>query len=97
MPPPFGLTSSSRSSTCASATNCSTTQAKASFTSITAMSSQLRPALVDRANGATVRLERVLVELLPRESPFLGDHLRRDSLRDDLPAVEQLRRQVASV
>ena len=44
MPPPFGLTSAHRSSSPASRMNWSATEAKASFTSTTAMSSQPRPA-----------------------------------------------------
>src|SRR5436305_605987 len=44
MPPPFGFTSAARSSSPASCRNCSATDAKASFTSTTAMSSQPRPA-----------------------------------------------------
>src|SRR5919204_74040 len=55
------------------------------------------PTGVDRIERAPVRLERQRVELLARESPFLGDHLRRDSLRDDLPPIEQRVRQVAPV
>src|SRR5947209_311796 len=45
IPPPFGFTSSIRSSSPASRTNWSTTDAKASFTSTTPTSSQPRPAL----------------------------------------------------
>ena len=37
-----------------------------------------------------MRLERERVELLAREAPLLGDHLGRDPLRDDLPALESL-------
>src|SRR6266566_4181621 len=44
IPPPFGLMSSQRYSRPASRANCRTTQAKASFTSMTDMSSQVRPA-----------------------------------------------------
>ena len=44
MPPPFGLTSSIRSSRCRSFAVCRTTEANASLTSITAMSSSVRPA-----------------------------------------------------
>jgi hypothetical protein len=44
-----------------------------------------------------VRLERVGVELLARQAPLLGDHLGRDPLRHDLPALEELLRQVAAV
>src|ERR671934_399381 len=44
MPPPFGFTSSARSSSPASRRNWSATEANASFTSITAMSSQPSPA-----------------------------------------------------
>ena len=51
MPPPFGLMSSQRSSRPASRANCSTTDANASFTSITEMSSQVR----SRASRAPVR------------------------------------------
>ena len=47
----------------------------------------LEAALVDRRDRPAVRLERVRVELLAREAPLLGDHLGRDPLRDDLPAL----------
>ena len=57
----------------------------------------LEAPLVDRGDRAPVRLERVRVELLAREAPLLGDHLGRDPLRDDLPALEQLVREVAAV
>ena len=57
----------------------------------------LEAALVDRRDRAPVRLERERVELLAREAPLLGDHLGRDPLRDDLPALEQLVREVAAV
>ncbi len=54
-------------------------------------------ALVDRGDRPPVRLERERVELLSRESPLLGDHLRRDPLRHDLPALEQRIGEVAAV
>ena len=54
------------------------------------------PAVVDRADGASMRLERDRIQLLAREAPLLGDHLGRDPLRHDLPAVEELVRQVAA-
>ena len=57
----------------------------------------LEAPLVDRGDRAPVRLERVRVELLAREAPLLGEHLGRDALRDDLPALEQLVREVAAV
>ena len=56
----------------------------------------LEAALVDRAQSAPVRLEREGVQLLTGEAPLVGDHLGRDSLRHDLPAVEQLVRQIAA-
>ena len=56
----------------------------------------LEAALVDRRDRAAVRLERERVQLLP-EVPLLGDDLRRDPLRHDLPAVEELVRQVTAV
>src|SRR4051794_38319524 len=52
MPPPFGLMSSQRSSSPASCANWSTTDANASFTSITAMSSQPRPAFASARSHA---------------------------------------------
>ena len=61
------------------------------FETSTGTISLLEAALVDRRDRAPVRLERVLVELLAREAPLLGDHLGRDALRHDLPALEQLR------
>ena len=54
------------------------------------------PALVGRTDGASMRLERERIQLLAREAPLLGDHLGRNPLRHDLPAVEQLVRQVAA-
>src|SRR5439155_6874172 len=50
----------------------------------------LKAAVLDRLPGLDVTLVGELVELLPAESPFLGDHLRRVALRDDLEEVHQL-------
>ena len=50
----------------------------------------LEPALVDRGDRAPVRLERVLVQRLAREVPLLGEHLGRDALRHDRPALADL-------
>src|SRR5919204_395645 len=57
----------------------------------------VKAARVDRIDRAAVRLERDGIELLPRESPLVRDHLGRDPLRHDLPAVEERVRQVAAV
>jgi hypothetical protein len=46
--------------------------------------------------GAAMRLERERVELLARDVPLVRDHLGRDALRHDLPAFEQLVREVAA-
>ena len=46
--------------------------------------------LVDRRDRAPVRLQRVLVERLAGEPPLLGDHLGRDALRHDGPALADL-------
>ena len=56
----------------------------------------LEAALVDRGNGAPVRLERVGVELLTGQIPLVRDHLGRDPLRDDLEALEQRVGEIAS-
>ena len=56
----------------------------------------LEPPLGDRRERATVRLERVGVELLAREAPLLGDQLGRDALRHELPAFHQRIRNVAA-
>ncbi len=53
--------------------------------------------LVCRRRGAAMRLEGISVELLARETPFVGDHFGGDSLGHDLPAVEQLVREIAPV
>ncbi len=53
MPPPFGLMSSKRSSSPASCANWSTTEANASLTSITEMSSQPSPALASAFRHAS--------------------------------------------
>ena len=47
----------------------------------------LEAPVVDRRDRAPVRLERVRVELLAREAPLLREHLGRDPLRHDLPAL----------
>ena len=57
----------------------------------------LEAAVVDRRDRAPVRLERVGVERLAREFPLGGERLGGDPLRDDLPALEQLVREVAAV
>src|SRR2546422_38242 len=124
MPPPFGFTSpaSQRSPRFVSWRNWSTTDANASFTSISSMSSHvsfvdsearaghrrgaasvlvgrgyveldrddllLEAALVDRSRCALVRFVRVPVGLLARELPLLRDLLGRDSLHDDVEALE---------
>jgi hypothetical protein len=56
----------------------------------------LEPAFVDRGNRPSVRLERERVQFLAGKSPLFGDHLCRDPLRDDLPAVEQLVGEIAA-
>ena len=53
--------------------------------------------LVDRTDGAPVRLERERVELLAGQVPLLGDQLGRDPLHDDLVALQELWGQVAAV
>ena len=57
----------------------------------------LEPALVDRRDRAAVRLEGERVQLLARKVPLLGDRLRGDPLRNDLPALEHLVRDVPAV
>ena len=57
----------------------------------------LEAPLVDRRDRAPVGFERVGIELLARQVPLLGDRLRRDPLWNDLPAVEQLVREIAAV
>jgi hypothetical protein len=57
----------------------------------------LEPALVDRAGGAAVGLERVLVQLLARQVPAFGHLLGGDALRDDLPPLADDVREAAAV
>ena len=53
----------------------------------------LEPPLVDRLDRPAMRLVRVRVERLPRKVPLVREHLGRDPLRHDLPALEELLRE----
>src|SRR6266545_8012730 len=57
----------------------------------------LEAALVDGRDRPPVGLERERVQLLAREPPLFGDRLCRHPLRDDLPALEQLVREIAAI
>jgi len=57
----------------------------------------LEAPVVARSDRAAMGFEGEGVELLAREPPLVGDHLGRDPLRHDLPALEELVRKAAAV